>query len=951
MSDSDKSRWVRIREVFDAAMNLPVDARERFLNDECADDAELTNEVNALLAAAASEDELIEDIVSGAAANLTITDTSARLEQRIGNYKLVSLLGTGGMGNVYLARRVDEQFEHEVAIKVLQTGRRDSHFVQRILAERQVLANLDHPNICRLLDGGETDDGVPYLVMEHVRGVPIDEYCDQHKLSVNERLTLFQHVCMAVDYAHRNLVVHRDVKPSNILITADGEAKLLDFGIAKLIDDTGTATGNVTVDATRMLTPEFASPEQVRGEPVAIATDVYSLGVLLYQLLCGRGPYRPRSDMPSDLARAILEEVPSKPSTALTATTDLDAIDDREISSDRHTSVARLKSRLQGDLDNIALMALRKEPDRRYVSARALHDDIENYLSYRPIAARPDRFSYRAAKFVRRHRAGMAITVLVIGVVSFSVYQVVGQRDKAEVAAVQSEQVTGFLANLFASASPSSTAGSVVTAADLLRQGIADIELLDEQPAVQGRLLHIMGDSFGWLGSHEEARPLFQRSVELLREYAPEDREEIAAVIRNMGDNERLLDNFGGALALFQESLEIWRELHGENHPAVAFIHGRIGDTYRNMARLEDARASLEAAVAIKTVLGELDDRGGIDVRGNLTLVVDELGRTGEAIELAEAVVAASKRVDGEKHPNTMIRTGNLGLMQNKVGLFEDSLRNNTIAFNYGKEVWSTDLRNQSWVAYHRGNVLRNLGRLDEAEVAHIESVVLREQQLGARSVQSVGAIRRLGIHYLEVGRYDEARTTLDRALSITMETGENPGREAGRILVQLARLDNLVGDHELSATRAVQALAQADYLTQTTILDARLELAVGASGLGRSDEAAAEFATLLEALNTRSGEDVVAMLPYLNAATRHHRKVDEPEKAMGYAERAYRVSEQIQPQSSWPAALARSEYGMTLQQVGDPEQAQPLLQAAYRDLQAVFGDDDWRVRAVGAAL
>jgi serine/threonine protein kinase len=317
MSDTDAARWPKIQKLFREAMRLPAGERDAFVEHASGDDAELLASVRKLLAASDTDIGLSRIVGSAAAfaAGGAGADNDGLLHQRVGNYQLVELLGVGGMGSVYLGKRIDEQFEHEVAIKVLRTSGPNENFAERFRSERQVLANLNHPNIARLLDGGVTDNGLQYLVMEYVRGEAIDYYSDTRRLDIRRRLRLFQKICLAVDYAHRNLVIHRDVKPSNILVTDDGVPKLLDFGIAKVLPADSIAP--LTVESQRLMTPEYASPEQVRGEPVSTATDVYSLGVLLYRLLCGRGPYRVPNDLPSGLARAILESSPNKPSTVL----------------------------------------------------------------------------------------------------------------------------------------------------------------------------------------------------------------------------------------------------------------------------------------------------------------------------------------------------------------------------------------------------------------------------------------------------------------------------------------------------------------------------------------------------------------------------------------------------------------------------------------------------------
>jgi serine/threonine protein kinase len=309
--------------------------------------------------------------------------------RHFGSYEIIREIGRGGLGAVYLAVRSDGEYRKEVALKLIRRGLDTDDILRRFRNERQILAQLDHPNIARLIDGGTTDDGLPFFVMEYVKGEPISTFCESHQLDTNQRLELFRKVCGAVTYAHQNLVIHRDLKPSNILVTDDGDPKLLDFGIAKLLT-AESETFTQTAPALRAMTPEYASPEQVRGERITTASDVYSLGVLLYELLTGEKPYRLKTRTTEEISRAITDQEPERPSTAIRSN----------------------QRSLQGDLDNIVLMAMRKEPHRRYASAAALADDIRRHQEGLPIAARPNTFSYRTGKFIRRHRASVAATRL-----------------------------------------------------------------------------------------------------------------------------------------------------------------------------------------------------------------------------------------------------------------------------------------------------------------------------------------------------------------------------------------------------------------------------------------------------------------------------------------------------------------------------------------------------------
>jgi serine/threonine protein kinase/tetratricopeptide (TPR) repeat protein len=434
-------RYQKVKEIFFAAVDEPRDARTAFLRMACKGDAALLEEVERLFSAHDQQDGIMDQGLADLAAAAVEKPSQQPLQirewsvgSRVGPYRLERLLAQGGMGEVYEARRDDDQYQRRVAIKLVRGGRAPEVLIQRFWLERQILAGLDHPNIAKLLDGGATEGGQPYLVMDYVDGVPLDTFSDEKRLSVADRLRLFLPICSAVHYAHQNLIVHRDLKPGNILVTAEGVPKLLDFGIAKLIGDDQFGGGALTRTGMRAMTPQYASPEQIRGEPVTTASDIYSLAVILYELLTGHKPYRLKTGTLLEVCQQICEDEPVRPSTAVTQTEErhdengtVTCITPDGVSVARASQPKRLQQMLAGDLDMILLRAMHKDPQRRYRSVQEFADDIQRYFDGMPVLACKDSLRYRGGKFVRRHKmsvlAGALVAVSIVGGLAAATWQ------------------------------------------------------------------------------------------------------------------------------------------------------------------------------------------------------------------------------------------------------------------------------------------------------------------------------------------------------------------------------------------------------------------------------------------------------------------------------------------------------------------------------------------------
>jgi serine/threonine protein kinase len=530
----DPERWRRVEEILGAALELPPEERRSFAERASRGDGELLAEVLSLLAADAGAGAFLgRPLLSPTGEPPAEEEEPAWIGRTIGPYRLVRRLGEGGMSAVYLAVRSEEQFQQQVAVKLIRAGVAGAEQLRRFRTERQILARLNHPGIARLFDGGTTPEGLPYFVLEYVDGEPIDRYCDRRRLSVAERLGLFRTVCEAVHYAHQNLVVHRDLKPGNILVTAEGVPKLLDFGIAKPLPPEPAAAGAAPTAAwLRLLTPEYASPEQIQGKPVTTATDVYSLGVLLYKLLTGHLPYRLEERTPQAIERAILEREPIRPSAAVGRGADAGSPDAagsaraeaEAVSGLRGVRPRQLRRQLAGDLDNMVLKALRKEPQRRYGSVEQFSEDVRRHLERRPVEAHPSSLAYRTRKFLRRSRLALGVAAaFVLVLVAALVLLALQSVRAAERERDHAREVARFLEEVFCSDRPAAVAAEAGPEGEVqaaLRQTLdrilRDLGDLDRAETLLG-----LGRCLGAAGRRREAEPLLVEALAVRRRMLP----------------------------------------------------------------------------------------------------------------------------------------------------------------------------------------------------------------------------------------------------------------------------------------------------------------------------------------------------------------------------------------------------------------------------------------------
>ena len=913
--------WARIEDLFHQVVENPRE-RDRLLADA---DPEIAREVASLLDAEARGSELVDGAVaaslewlapspiepSGTLSGSAGTPRGDALRQ-IGPYRLLRELGRGGFGTVYLAERRDGDFRIEVALKRVRGAFWLDGLDERLRLERRILARLEHPNIARLFDGGTDDEGQPYFVMERVEGEPIDLFCDRRRWTLRQRLELMLPVCDAVAFAHRNLVIHRDLKPSNILVTEEGVPKLLDFGIAKLLDD--DPVGGLTQGGRAPFTPEYASPEQVAGRDLTTATDVYSLGVLLYRLLTGRPPVPVPSDAsPADLER-LLHETPARPLARPYPVAPPDALGEESetggatVAARRQTTPTGLRRRLRGDLENIVGMALRREPERRYGSARELADDLRRHLDDQPVLATGDSLGYRLGRFVRRHRWAVAAVVLLASSLIGGIVSTTFQMRQAQRHQARAEQVMELLTyDVFGSIAPERARGDQPTLRETLDRSVDDLDRrLADTPDVHGTVLMAVGRLYQGLGVYDRSSILIQRGRELLRSFHGEHHPEVLAATSDLADVLFDLGRQRAARDLLESVLEPQRRRGSRGAGDLATSLLRLARVERTAGDLEAAQLHLDASLTLRRHSVEESPLAVAEGRALAARLAHERGdREGAELE-ARAALDLRRHHLGADHPLTLVSLNDLAVilqerdaLESAEGLFREVVEIN-------RRVHGSDHRNLANALANLGWVVGRRGRLDEAIALLDQALDIHRDVLGPGHTTVAADRRNLARLHRRRGDFEAASTLLGENLLQARERSGVASLPAARALLDLAALDFDRGDLATAARRY--------------------------------DEAARRLELLLPESDWRR------FLPHFEAgrALRELGRLTEAEPRLRRANDGYG---RVLGDDAVRTLRARAELGLCLWQAGRVDEATPLLEPSLAALRSQLDPEDEQLR------
>src|SRR5271167_4119495 len=755
----DSTRWQRVQSLFHEAADMPAPQQRVFLETQCGGDGALVSEVLILLEEDARGGSLLDGDVAEVASQILNGSPAASLPfKEFGPYRIKQALGEGGMGVVYLAER--EDLGNEVAVKILRDAWLSPARRARFAAEQRTLAQLNHPSIARLYDADTSPDGTPFFVMEYVEGIPLTDYCRTKKCTIPERLRLFRAVCEAVLYAHQHAVIHRDLKPSNILVKSDGSVRLLDFGIAKHLENLGELVDQ-TITGLSLMTPAYAAPEQIRGEQVGIQSDVYSLGVLLYELLAGRLPFDLSKCTPSQAEKVVTEQEAEKPSAASERTAASAETNGRAVTASR-TAWA--------DLDVLCLTAMHKDPQRRYQSVEALIRDVDHYLKGEPLEARPDTWHYSLGKFVRRHwqlvSAAAVVFAVLVGLVIFYTVRLTVARNAALMQAARTQRIQRFMLNLFQGGDPSAGPADDLRVVTLLDRGVQEARSLDAEPAVQAELYETLGGIYQKLGKLEQADSLMESALAKREALYGPDSTETAKGLLALGSLRDAEARYADAERLIRQALDRDKRHLPANDPALAKAMLALGGVLENRGAYDQSIAILEQTVQLYSGPGAEP----VDLADSLYELANAhfyAGHYEKSEEINERALEMYKQIYGERHPRVADVLVNLGAIRLDRGHYPEAEQYDRQALDivqawYGKDnpETATDL-----TLLARSLVYQK--RYAEASDLLQQSLAIKESTFGKVHPSVASTLNELGSVALNEGKYDAAEQYFERMADI----------------------------------------------------------------------------------------------------------------------------------------------------------------------------------------
>jgi len=764
----DNEHWKKISQVFEYALTIPKKERTKYIKNLCLDDDELQDEILKLINSFEHSEGFFEDYLDKN--QILLAEFSTRLEHHenigfkslagktIGRWRLETLLGQGGMASVYTAKRIDTDVHQIAAFKIMHQNLNTPENVRRFKLEKQILANLNHPNIANLIDGGINEDGIPYLVMEYVEGKQIIEYCNDNNLNTEQRLKIFQKICDVIQYAHNNLIIHRDIKPQNILISNEGHVKILDFGIAKLLDPDIYDTANLqTRPGMRPMSLEYASPEQINGKNATTASDIYSLGVLLYTLLTNLPPFETHNQNYFETVKILTQTSPLSPSKRIKKSIEVGETESFYCLGYKDPN--DLLKKYQGDLDAITLKAIRKEPDQRYRVANELLDDINRYQNGLPVLAREGTLKYHTQKFMGRHKGKIAVVIgillLLMSFTGFYTWQITEERNQAQLEADKAQEISEFLVGLFEASNPLNSRGDTLNAFQLLQTGKAEIDKLNNQPAVKARILELMGNIYNLLGYPKEADSLLQASLGIKRNLYKSTDKELASIFYLLATAKNSLAEYDEALVLLDTAIAFQDQIYGRQSK-------EVGESLRLMAESLRAIGNIDSAY---TVIKKAD------------LIYKSIGNT-----------------TSKEYLGVLMQ---LGLVNQAAGLMDDAERVWRESLKRSRQLYDAPhpviVRNIDGLAF----VLKETQNFTEAESLYLEALTMDKDIYGTKNLHTAARMNNLAGLYFYTKKYEKAEALFSESYDIHKEILGDNNPKTITILYNITAIKSILGEYE----------------------------------------------------------------------------------------------------------------------------------------------------------